>query len=126
MKIKLKNPPPAKFIKNINATRRNIPILSSAKYDSSDKNKYQTLLPSSGGIGTKLKMPNAILITTRLLNMAKTKPLEGKNLIRIAKRAAKMKFEIGPAMAVRKLSRRGLRKFLISTITGLAQPKAGA
>lgn len=82
--------------------------------------------PSSGGIGTKLKMPRKRLTMTIVLNI---KALAEDSMLNIARNLnaspkiiAKTKFENAPAMATFKTPHFLSDKFSSTYGTGLAQP----
>lgn len=98
----------------------------------------KTALPSSGGIGIRLKTARMALTQTiackRCSRGKKNPPGERRGVAgmnsyaRKAKRHTKAnnKFENGPAPATRKWSNRPCLKFLGSIGTGFAQPNTGA
>lgn len=97
------------------------PNLSSVKYASSDSRRCQTLLPSRGGMGRRLNTAR-----TTFIRMNSSRNVAWGNIFKIrAHKIAKIRFEIGPERAVKKLSLAGFLKLRMLTCTGFAHPKAG-
>ena len=113
----------------------NIPagaIFSSPAPKRAGKRPTSTRPPSNGGIGNRLKsastaltlMPAWAISTTQLSNVwprlicrtAANTPHQNNTM---------RKFAAGPASATVIIARRGLRRTLVSTGTGLAQPNKG-
>ena len=97
------------------------PNLSRVKYASSDNKRCQTLLPSRGGMGSRLNTARTTFIR---INSSRNAAWGNTFKIR-AHKIAKIKFEIGPERAVKKLSLAGFLKLWMLTCTGFAHPKAG-